>query len=95
MHQPYQRYPAATLTRLCNNAFNGCANLTEIIILKPSSNGVITLSNVNAFTGTPFASAGNDAHIYVPDEASVTAYKAANNWKTDAISSYISLKPTE
>jgi hypothetical protein len=81
-----------SLTTIPANTFKDSKNLTEIIIKKSST--AITLSNVNAFTGTPFASAGNDAHIYVPDEATVTAYKSANKWKdTPPISDYVSVKP--
>jgi hypothetical protein len=73
--------------------FAGFENLTEITILKSST--AVTLNNVNAFTETPFASAGNDAHIYVPDDTTVTAYKNANRWKDPPLSDYISVKPAD
>jgi uncharacterized repeat protein (TIGR02543 family) len=64
--------------------FCGATNLVEINILKPSSAGLITLVNVNAFTDTPFGDQSKTARIYVPDEDSVTAYKAADKWSTFA-----------
>lgn len=60
------------------NNFNGCTKLTKLIIRK---NGVATLSNINNFTGTPFASSGTGGEIYVPS-AQISAYQSSNNWST-------------
>lgn len=60
------------------NNMNGCTKLNKLIIRK---NGVATLSNVNNFTGTPFASGGTGGEIYVPS-AQISSYKTANNWST-------------
>lgn len=57
------------------NNMNGCSKLTKLIIRK---NGVATLSNVNNFTGTPFASGGTGGEIYVPS-AQINNYKSASN----------------
>lgn len=40
-----------------------------------------TLSNVNAFNGTPFASGGTGGTVYVPS-ALIESYKTATNWST-------------
>ncbi|MDR2803483.1 MAG: leucine-rich repeat protein [Treponema sp.] len=86
-----------TLSTIAVNTFKDAANLVEINILKPSTTPSFTgttLSNVNAFTGTPISNNDTDtAHIYVPDEASVTAYKAVSNWITFA--NLISVKPAQ
>ena len=60
------------------NNMNGCTKLNKLIIRK---DGVATLSNVNNFTGTPFASGGTGGEIYVPS-AQITSYQTANNWST-------------
>ena len=65
-------------------AFRNCAKLGTLI-LRGTTIG--TLANVNAFTGTPFASGGTGGTIYIPkvlyDElgtGSTLDYKAATNW---------------
>ena len=60
------------------NNMNGCTKLNKLIIRK---NGVATLSNVNNFTGTPFASGGTGGEIYVPS-AQISSYESATNWST-------------
>lgn len=72
------------LGRIGNNFFNNCAELKTIVI---RSSNVGALSNVSAFTGTPFASGGSGGTIYIPkalyDElgtGSTNDYKAATNW---------------
>ena len=60
------------------NNMNGCAKLTELII---RSTSVPTLSNVNNFTGTPFASGGTGGTLYVP-QALISSYQSASNWST-------------
>lgn len=60
------------------NNMNGCSVLDTLIIRK---NGVASLSNVNNFASTPFASGGSGGTIYVPS-AQLANYKAATNWST-------------
>ena len=60
------------------NCFNGCANLTALVFRSAS---VCALGNVNAFTGTPFASGGAGGEIYVPS-ALISSYQTATNWST-------------
>lgn len=59
------------------SAFRNCSNLNTLILRKTVS--VCTLNNVNAFTGTPFASDGAGGTVYVP-EALVASYQTAANW---------------
>lgn len=63
----------SSVAMIGNNAFYGCSGLTSVGIGRPSSAGIPTLG-VNAFSGCPLAA------VYVPDLASVTAYKNAPNW---------------
>lgn len=69
----------SVLSSISANAFVNCANLTKLIITRTS--GVSTLSNVNAFTGTPIES--GTGFIYVPSNL-VASYKQATNWSTYA-----------
>lgn len=59
-------------------ALNGCNALTVLILRKET---VCTLANVNAFTGTPFASNGTGGTVYVP-QALISEYQQATNWST-------------
>lgn len=59
-------------------AFNNCSSLTTIIFRNTS---VVTLNNVNNFTGTPFASGGSGGTIYVPSDL-ISSYQEASNWST-------------
>ena len=65
-------------TSIVDSAFYGCTNLTTIIL---SSNQVVTLNNINAFTNSPIAN--GSGYIYVPDNL-VDSYKTATNWSTYA-----------
>lgn len=60
-------------------AFYNCTNL-EKLILKTTAQ-VISLSSVNAFTGTKIAN--GEGYIFVPD-ALLSNYKSATNWSTFA-----------
>lgn len=60
------------------NVFNGDTSLATLIIRKSS---VITLNNINSFTGTPFASGGSGGTIYVPSSL-ISTYQSASNWST-------------
>lgn len=73
-------------SKLETNMFNGDSSLNTIILRKTS---IVTLSNVNAFTNTPFKSGGTGGTIYIPKslydhlgDNSSSDYKAASNWAT-------------
>ena len=61
------------------SGFINCTTLTAVIIRK--SDSICTLTNINAFSGTPIAS--GTGYIYVPNDL-VDSYKAATNWSTYA-----------
>ena len=67
------------------SAYLNCSNLSTLILRR---NQIPTLSNVNAFSGTPFASGGTGGTIYIPkllyDQlgTGTNDYKAASNWAT-------------
>lgn len=68
------------------NAFNG-ATIMDTLILRYTS--VVALSNVSAFTNTPFASGKAGGDIYIPKslydhlgDGTSSDYKAATNWST-------------
>lgn len=58
--------------------FNNCALLKTLVIREEK---VTTLSNINAFTNTPFASGGTGGTVYVP-AALIESYQTATNWST-------------
>lgn len=67
--------------------FSNCTKLSIMVFRNP--NNISTISNLNSFTGTPFASGGTGGTIYIPkvlyDElgtGSSLDYKAATNWST-------------
>ena len=53
-------------------------NLTTIVLRKSQ---LVTLANVNALSGTPFASGGTGGTVYCP-AALITQYQQATNWST-------------
>lgn len=66
-------------SRIHTQEFNGCSKLTTVILRRTA--GVPTLTNINAFAGTPFASGKAGGTLYVP-AALIDSYKTASNWKT-------------
>lgn len=64
--------------RIDGNCFNGDSVLDTLILRKTS---VCALANVNAFTGTPFASGSTGGTVYVP-QALIGSYQTASNWST-------------
>lgn len=71
----------APLLKISSNAFSGCSKLSALILRASSC---ATLSNVNAFNGTPMSVStyiGKFGSIYVPLSL-VDTYKAATNWVT-------------
>jgi hypothetical protein len=63
----------ASVTSIGNNAFNGCASLAVINVLRPSSQGISTMS-------TTLGSLPALTDIYVSDDASVLDYMGAVGW---------------
>lgn len=64
---------------ISGNTFNGDSALKTLIIRRTSSN--TSLSNINAFGNTPFASGGSGGTLYVPNDL-ISSYEAATNWST-------------
>lgn len=59
-------------------AFINCASFATLILRCAL---VTSLSNINAFNGTPFASGGTGGTVYVPS-ALITQYQQETNWST-------------
>lgn len=64
---------------LGNTAFKNCEKLKTLILR--ATNRVVTLGNVGAFEGTPFAAGGSGGTVYVP-AARISEYQQATNWST-------------
>lgn len=62
-----------------NHTFNGASTLAVLVLRNP--NGVVHLSNINAFAGTQFASGNSGGTIYVPN-ALLSFYQADSIWST-------------
>ena len=70
--------------QLIANGFRNASRLATLILRKTS---VMSLQNVSAFQGTPFASGGTGGTIYIPKslydhlgDGTSSDYKAATNW---------------
>lgn len=61
------------------SAFSGCTNLGVIVLRK--NDDICALSNINAFSSTPFASGGTGGTLYVP-QALIASYQSASKWST-------------
>ena len=75
------------LVSLKSQEFYGCTKLNTIILRR--STAITSLTNINNFNNTPFASGKAGGTIYIPkvlyDElgtGSTLDYKAATNWST-------------
>ena len=68
----------STTGAINSKAFYGCGNLKTLILRKST---IFTLGNVDAFSGTPFASGGSGGTIYVPSSL-ISAYQSESNWST-------------
>jgi hypothetical protein len=68
-----------SLKKLDRKAFNNCTNL-NVLILR-SKMFCCTLTNIDAFTNTPFASGKAGGTLYVPREM-VRNYQYSSNWST-------------
>lgn len=64
--------------RVHTSSFYNCAKLTTLIIRRGT---VPTLTNINAFNNTPFASGKAGGILYVP-ESLISSYQSATNWST-------------
>ena len=73
-----QAVDLAACTSIGGTAFSGCSVFDTFIIRGGS---VPTLSNINAFTNTPFASGKAGGTLYVPS-AMISSYQSATNWST-------------
>ena len=65
-------------TSFSTYCFENCGALRTIVLRTTT---VAPLSNVNAFTGTPFAVGGTGGTAYVKS-ALITSYQTATNWST-------------
>ena len=65
------------VTTLQTQLFGEDSQLKTVILRNTSQ--VVSLSNINVFSGTPFASGGSGGTVYVP-EALIEEYKVATNW---------------
>lgn len=63
---------------LNNGSFYGCKALKTLVLRKQ---GVVSNTNPNVFTGTPFASGGTGGTVYCP-AALIEQYQQATNWST-------------
>lgn len=61
-----------------NGTFNKCKNLTVLVLRRTTVN---SLSNVSAFSNSPFASGKAGGTLYVPQDL-IASYQAATNWST-------------
>ena len=67
------------ISTINGNVFAEDSNLKTIILRK--ADAIVTLSAVNAFTSTPFASGKSGGTVYVP-QALIEQYQTATNWAT-------------
>jgi hypothetical protein len=64
----------ANVTTISSNSFNGCDDLASVTLLR--TEGVVSLTNVNAFSNTH-----SDLKIFVPEDL-VNDYKTASKWSS-------------
>jgi hypothetical protein len=60
------------------SAFKDCSTLNILVLRKTTA---VSLTNINNFDGTPFASGGNGGTLYVPSSL-ISSYQSATNWST-------------
>ena len=65
------------VTKIFAQAFLNCGKLSAVILRSPSA---VSLSDINAFNGTPIAS--GTGYIYVPAALIDSHYRTATNWTT-------------
>lgn len=59
--------------------FSGCTSLENMILRNTES--LCSLTNINVFVNTPFASGGTGGKLYVP-QSLISSYQSATNWST-------------
>ena len=79
-------------TLIAQNFFDDDRVLTKVILRK--SNGIATLSNVNAFTNTPFRNYdGKSGVVYCPNSL-ISTYTGATNWANLTATSFRAIENT-
>lgn len=61
-----------------STTFSGCEEFSTLILRNST---VATLSKINVFDGSPFASGGSGGILYVPSSL-ISSYQSASNWST-------------
>lgn len=74
-----------------SSSFTDSENLDTLVIRKTT---VLSLPNISAFNGTPFASGGTGGEVYVPGSL-IEGYQNATNWSTLYNSGTLKLKAIE
>ena len=70
-------YIQSNRTNISGYAFQNCSNLKDLICSNP--NEIVKLSNINALSGTPFASGGSGGTVWAPADR-IADYQAHTNW---------------
>lgn len=66
-------------TDISASTFASCPKLSIVVLRRTAS--IVPLSNVSAFSSTPFASGGTGGTVYCPS-ALIEQYQQATNWST-------------
>lgn len=74
-----------------SSSFTDSENLDTLVIRKTT---VLSLPNISAFNGTPFASGGTGGEVYVP-ESLIESYKIETNWSILYEGGTLNFKPIE
>ena len=74
-----QRADLGNVSTINTNEFNACTVFNTLILRR--TDAITTLSNINAFSGTPFASGKAGGTLYVPSDL-ISDYQSATNWST-------------
>ena len=64
---------------LTTKMFYDCEKMATLVLRNP--NAICTLSNINVFTNTPFATGKSGGTLYVPQDL-ISSYQNATNWST-------------
>lgn len=75
-----------------SECFQGCISLKTLILRR--SDDICALTNMSAFTNSPFATDGSGGIVYVPQEL-ITTYKQATNWSSLVTAGTCEFKPIE
>lgn len=77
--------------RIYSSSFTDAQNLDTLVIRKTT---VLSLPNISAFNGTPFASGGIGGEVYVP-ESLIESYRIETNWSILYEGGTLNFKPIE